>query len=177
MDSYKAWLALLSSAIIERCHEKLIEDCDGCKAGLVAPILHFHNHYNLLDMMKKYSTTAGSEIDIKKLFNSFIVKFGFYEAPEEEYIKTGQYFLKFSSAEAIYYGNYITAEYDRPLFGEVAYDVPTYNPSSPQPSAPTYNPTFPQPSVPEQPKTPPAKKQRKSTVSKSVAKKKKEIET
>ena len=35
----------------------------------------------------------------------------------------------------------------------------------------------PQPSVPEQPKTPPAKKQRKSTVSKSVAKKKKEIGT
>ena len=93
MDSYKAWLALLSSAFIERCHEKLIEDCDGCKVGLVAPILHFHNHYNLLDMMKKYSTTAGSEIDIKKLFNSFIVKFGFYEAPEEEYIKTGQYFF------------------------------------------------------------------------------------
>ena len=43
--------------------------------------------------MKKYSTTAGSEIDIKKLFNSFIVKFGFYEAPKDEYIKTGEYFL------------------------------------------------------------------------------------
>ena len=42
------------------------------------------------------------------------------------------------------------------------YDVPTYNPSSPQPS------------VPQLTKTPPVKKQHKSAESKSVAKKKKE---
>ena len=85
--------------------------------------------------------------------------------PKKNILKQDSIFFKFSSAETIYYGNYITAEYDRPLFGEVAYDVPTYNPSSPQPSAP------------EPPKTPPAKKQRKSTASKSVAKKKKETKT
>ena len=155
MDSYKAWLALLSSAIIQRCQEKLLEECDACKAGLMAPILHFHNHYNLLDMMKKYTKVAAPEIDVKKLFNSFIVKFGYFKAPEEEYIRTAQYFLKFSSAEAIYYGDYITAEYDQALFGEVMYDVPTYNPSSPQPSVPSYNPSSPQPSVPQHIKTPP----------------------
>ena len=71
--------------------------------------------------------------------------------------------MKFSSAEAICYGDYITAEYDQALFGEVMYEVPTYNPSSPQPS------------VPQQTKTPPAKKQRKSAESKSVAKKKKRL--
>ena len=64
MDSYKAWLALLSSAIIQRCQEKLLEECDACKAGLMAPILHFHNHYNLLDMMKKYTKVAAPEIDV-----------------------------------------------------------------------------------------------------------------
>ena len=54
--------------------KKLLEECDACKAGLMAPILHFHNHYNLLDMMKKYTKVAAPEIDVKKLFNSFIVK-------------------------------------------------------------------------------------------------------
>ena len=54
------------------------------------------------------------------------------------------------------------------------YDVPTYNPSSPQPRIPTNNPSSPQPSVPQQTKTPLVKKQRKSAESKSVAKKKKE---
>ena len=33
-------------------------------------------------------------MDIAKLFNLFIVKFGFYEAPEEEFVKTGEYFVK-----------------------------------------------------------------------------------
>ena len=162
MDSYKAWLALLSSAIIQRCQEKLVEECDACKAGLMAPILHFHNHYNLLDTMKKYSTVAASELDIQQLFNSFIVKFGFYDVPEEEYIKTGQYFVKISSAEAIYYGDYITAEYDQALFGEITYNVPTYNPSSPQPS------------TSEATKPPPTKKPRKTAEPKSIIKKKKE---
>ena len=163
MDSYKAWLALLSSVIIQRCQEKLVEECDACKAGLMAPILHYHNHYNLLDTMKKYSTVVGPELDIQQLFNSFIVKFGFFDAPEEEYIKTGQYFVKISSAEAIYYGNYITAEYDRALFGEVTYNVPTYNPSSPQPS------------TSEAAKPPPAKKARKTAEKpRKTAEKKKE---
>ena len=162
MDSYKAWLALLSSAIIQRCHEKLMEECDACKAGLIAPILHYHNHYNLLDTMKKYTRVVGPELDIQQLFNSFIVKFGFYDVPEEEYIKTGQYFVKISSAEAIYYGDYITTEYDQALFGEVTYNVPTYNPSSPQPS------------TSEATKPPPTKKPRKTAEQKSTSKKKKE---
>merc|ERR1712013_580283 len=104
-------------------------------------------------MGKKYSTVVGPELDIQQLFNSFIMKFGFFDAPEEEYIKTGQYFVKISSAEAIYYGDYITAEYDRALFGEVTYNVPTvtYN-------VPTYNPSSPQPSTSEAAKPPPAKK-------------------
>ena len=161
MDSYKAWLALLSSVIIQRCQEKLVEECDACKAGLMAPILHFHNHYNLLDTMRKYSKVVALELDIQKLFNSFIVKFGFFDVSEEEYIKTGQYFVKISSAEAIYYGDYITAEYYQALFGEVTYNVPTYNPSSPQPSAP------------EPAKPPSSKKNRKTIDSKSVLKKKK----
>ena len=54
-----------------------MEECDACKAGLMAPILHFHNHYNLLDTMRKYSKVVALELDIQKLFNSFIVKFGF----------------------------------------------------------------------------------------------------
>ena len=161
MDVYKAWLAFLSSVIIERCQQKLTNDCDACKAGLKAPILHFHNHFNLLDVMKKYTVVVISEMDITNLFNIFIVKFGFFEAPEEEFVKTGEYFIKFSSAEAIYYGNYITKEHDEALYVEVSYDVPTYNPSTPNPTV-------------SMSKATPAKKQCKSAEIKTVRRKKKE---
>ena len=90
------------------------------------------------------------------------MKFGFFDVPEEEYIKTGQYFVKISSAEALYYGDYITAEYDHALFGEITYNVPTYNPSSPQPI------------TSETAKSLPAKKHRKTAEPKSIIKKKKE---
>ena len=161
MDAYKAWLAFLSSVIIQLCQEKLSNDCDACKAGLIAPILHFHNHYNLLEMMKKYTAVVTPEMDIRKLFNLFIVKFGFFEAPEEELVKTGEYFIKFSSAEAIYYGNYIGKEHDKALYAEVSYDVPTYNPSNPQPEV-------------SQTKVKPGKRHSKSSEIKIVGKKKKE---
>ena len=161
MDVYKAWLAFLSSVIIERCQQKLTNDCDACKAGLIAPILHLHNHYNLLDVMKKYTADVIPEMDIGNLFNIFIVKFGFYEAAKEEFVKTGEYFIKFSSAEAIYYGNYITKEHDQALYAEVNYDIPTYTPSTPKPKVTQSNAS-------------PAKKQCKSVEIKTVGRKKKE---
>ena len=101
MDVYKAWLAFLSSVIIQLCQEKLSNDCDARKAGLIAPILHFHNHYNLLDLMKNILQLLLQKWILENFINLFIVMFGFFEAPEEEFVKTGEDFVKFSSAKAI----------------------------------------------------------------------------
>ena len=129
MDAFKTWLAFLSAEIIERCNIRLKQECPGCESNLLSPLLHYHTHFNLLDTLKKYVPAVYIEMDIQKLFNSFLIKFGLFELPEEEFIKLGQSFVRFSSADAIYYGNYITKENDRLLYGEVTIEVPNYQPT------------------------------------------------
>ena len=73
--------------------------------------------------------TIVQEFDIKSLFNSFIMKFGYFEISEDEFVQYGQSFVQFSTADAIYFGNYITAELDEALYAEPTYQVPVYEPS------------------------------------------------
>ena len=128
MTDYSTWLAFLASEIIDKCYKKLLEECPACKDGLLSPLLHLHVQYNLLDTMKKYFSVVSLQMDIQALFNTFIIKFGYYQVAEEEYIKTGQCFVRFSSAEAIYYGKYITKENDLALYGQPNYEVTSYQP-------------------------------------------------
>ena len=129
MDAFKTWLAFLSAELIERCNIRLKQDCPGCQNNLLSPLLHYHAHFNLLDTLKKYTTMVSVEMDIQKLYNSFLMKFGLFELPEDEFLKLGQSFVRFSTADAIYYGNYITKENDHLLYGEVTIEVPNYTPA------------------------------------------------
>ena len=128
-QAIKSWLAFLSSVIIERCEMKLQQECPGCQNGLRAPLLHLHKQFNLRETIKKYMQTIVQEFDIKSLFNSFIIKFGYFEISEDEFVQYGQSFVQFSTADAIYFGNYITAELDEALYAEPTYQVPVYEPS------------------------------------------------
>ena len=126
----KSWLAFLSSVIIERCEMILQQECPGCQTGLHAPILHLHKQFNLRDTIKKYIQKVVGELDVRSLFNSFIMKFGYFEVSEDEFVRHGQSFVQFSTADAIYFGNYITAELDEALYAEPTYQIPTYEPTS-----------------------------------------------
>ena len=89
-------------------------------------------HFNLLETMKKYMHVIALEMDIQLLYNNFILKFGYFNISEEEFIKIGESFIKFSTPDAIYYGNYITQENDYALYSE----TPDCEPNSP-----SYEPT------------------------------------
>ena len=64
------------------------------------------------------------EMDLQQLFGEFTLKFGLFDLATDEFVKIGQSFVRFSTADAIYYGNYITKENDAALYAE-----PTYEPT------------------------------------------------
>lgn len=128
MDSLQAWLAFLAVEIIDRCSLRLLKDCPGCQDGLKSPLLHYHNHFNLHESIKKNMVVIVPEMNIQELFNKFLVKFGLFELPEKEYLNIGQNFVQFSSPDAIYYGNYINKENDKVLYTETM-EHPTYEPT------------------------------------------------
>ena len=129
MDSCKTWIAFLVTVIIERCVVHLKKDCPGCQNGVLSPLLHYHTHFTLLDTIKKYMQTIVNEMDMQSLYNSFLIKFGYFETTEEEFVKLGQSLVRFSTPDAIYYGNYITKENDHALYAEPTYEIQNYEPT------------------------------------------------
>ena len=89
MDMFSTWLAFLTKELIERCSLRLKQECAGCQNNLLSPILHFHNHFNLLELLKKYQSVCCLEMDIQKLYNNFIVRFGLFDIPQDEFIRLG----------------------------------------------------------------------------------------
>ena len=132
MDAYRTWFGYLSAQAIGLCGDRLTKDCPGCQNGIISPLLHLHTHFNLLETMKKYMHLIALEMDFQLLYNNFILKFGYFNISEEEFIKSGESFIKFSTPDAIYYGNYITQEIDHALYSK----TPAYEPNSP-----SYDPT------------------------------------
>ena len=128
MDSYQVWLAFLAVEIVDSCSLQLLKDCPGCQDGLLSPLLHYHNHFNLHDTIKKNMPVIVSQMNIQELFNKFLVKFGLFEVPEKEFLNIGQNFIQFSSPDAIYYGKYITKENDQILYTQTL-QQPTHEPT------------------------------------------------
>ena len=58
-------------------------------------------------------------MDIDKLYDRFIVQFGWFTLEREQYVTIGQSFVRFSTPDAIFYGKYITAANDFTLYGHV----------------------------------------------------------
>ena len=122
MDTFRTWLAFLSADIIQRCTTRLQQECPACRDGLLSPLLHYHNHFSLHEMMNKYMHLVVLEMDLQQLFGEFTIKFGLFDLATDEFVKIGQSFVRFSTADAIYYGNYITKENDAALYAEPIYE-------------------------------------------------------
>ena len=122
MDAYKTWLAFLSVDLIEQCISRLKLDCPGCREGLLSPLLHRHTHFNLLETIKEKMQEAVQEMDVNKVYTNFLIKFTVFDLPQEEMIQLGQSFLRFSTPEAVYFGNYITKENEKHFYPEPQYD-------------------------------------------------------
>ena len=116
MDVSKTLLAFLSAEIIEQCIVKLKLDCPGCQEGLLSHILHRHTHFSLLETIRLKLPEISTEVDIKKLYNNFLIRFGLFDQPDSELVNIGQCFIRFSTAEALYYGNYITKDNEKHFY-------------------------------------------------------------
>ena len=127
MDAYKTWLAFLSAEIIERCTARIKEECPGCKEGLLSPILHRHTHFNLLETIRAKMPEISCELDVRKLYNSFLIRFGMFDLSEDELVMLGQSFLRFSTPDAIYFGNYITKDNEKLFYNNLEYEPTPVN--------------------------------------------------
>lgn len=117
MDCFKTWFAFLSADVLRRCINKSKNECPGCKGALLSPLLHLHNQINLYEKLDRYYNIISTEMDIAHLFDKFIIQFGWLSLNREEFISVGQYFVRFSTPDAIFYGKYITKENDLALYG------------------------------------------------------------
>ena len=127
MDSFKLWLAALTGEVVEKCHQRSKADCPACVDGLTSPLLHLHMLHSLREMLQKNFAVCVKEVDVEELFKKIAVRFGLFQLIPEDYIAIGQHFLLTLNVDVLYYGRYITAEYDQALYKEIP--VQTYQPA------------------------------------------------
>lgn len=126
MDCCKTWLAFLAAHIVDKCIEHCTNDCPACIDGLLSPLLHRHNELNLREKIEYYFGRVTQQMAISTLFDQFIIRFGWVELQRDEYVNIGEKFIKLSTSDAIFFGNYITYENDKALYAiyEVEYTKP-----------------------------------------------------
>jgi len=126
MDCTKTWFGFLSAEIIKQCIELCDKECPACKNGILSPLLHYHNELNLREKMEKY--ISRTVMDLPKLFDVFIIRFGVYSLDRDQFVNLGKNFINFSTPEAIFYGKYVNYENDQALYGEIETQEPAEPP-------------------------------------------------
>ena len=123
MDCTKTWFGFLAAEIIKQCIELCDQECPACKNGILSPLLHYHNELNLREKMEKYITRI--VMDLPKLFDEFVIRFGVFSLDRDQFVNLGQSFINFSTPEAIFYGKYINYGNDQALYGNIEPQEPT----------------------------------------------------
>ena len=129
------WLAFLSAQIVDRCIEHCTLNCPACRDGLLSPLLHRHNQLNLRGKIDLYFERVTQQMDMSSLFDQFIIRFGWFSLQRDEYVNIGENFIKLSTSDAIFFGNYITYENDTAL-----YSIYEAEPESPKPERKSIKP-------------------------------------
>ena len=109
-------------------------DCPGCVDGILSPLLHRHNSFTLRFKVEYFFSAVKSRLDISALFDQFVVRFGFFSLDREEFVQSGEYFIKSATPTSLIFGDYITPSLDFALYGEFPHNEnDKYNPASPEP--------------------------------------------
>jgi hypothetical protein len=117
MDYTGTWFGFLAAEIVKQCIELCDQECPACKDGIIAPLLHYHNELNLREKMGKY--ISKTVVDLSKLFDQFVIRFGLFTLDQDQFVNIGQSFINFSTPEAIFYGKYINYDNDQGLYGRI----------------------------------------------------------
>lgn len=113
--SSKIWLAYLTAEVVDQCTNICISECPACQNRMFSPLLHYHEELNLKQKIERYLGRV--IIDIANLFDQFIMQFGWFSLDRTQYIQFGEIFLSVTTADAIYYGKYITPQNDFTIYG------------------------------------------------------------
>lgn len=108
-----SWLAFLSEAFIRESMSLCEKECSGCKDNMKSAILHLHHQLSLLDKLKLYFEKVRSEMLVKipQIYLKFEKKLPHSEDLSRDrdiYCGVARTFLITCTAEAVYYGRYIT---------------------------------------------------------------------
>ena len=123
-QNLKLWLCHISAELINSCLSLNIENCPGCRDGILSPILHFHTSFSLKDVIEKYFDTASKKMDVEYLCEKFCTKLDLGdEQTYYRFIEVGKSFLKTLTAKALYYGDYITVENDKLVSELIVMDI------------------------------------------------------
>ena len=127
------WLGFIAAEIILRCVEKNLQSCAGCRDGIFSPVLHMHYSLTLHQIIRKFMDATIASIDIDKIFQAYLDKFG-PEIDGDELILLGKHFMQTLTPDALYYGNYVTANNDFAIHNKL-------ETTSAAPIDPIYEPT------------------------------------
>jgi len=125
MDCTKTWFGCIAAEIIKQCIALCDKECPACNNRILSPLLHYHNELNLREKMEKY--IGNTTLDLPKLFDQFIIRFGVLSLDRDQFVNLGQSFINISTPEAILYGKYINHGNDQALYGEIE----PYEPAEP----------------------------------------------
>lgn len=144
MDVFKLWLGYIAAEVIDKCISLNLQSCPACKNGVLSPILHFHNHLNLKEIIETYFDGASNNMDVNSLLQKFANKLNVLDISNGgELIMIGQTFVRTLTAKALYYGDYITAENDKivsDVLNSAALNADIPHPTEYNPASPSYEP-------------------------------------
>lgn len=145
-QNFKLWLCHISAELINSCLSLNIENCPGCRDGILSPILHFHTSFSLKDVIEKYFDIALKKMDVEYLSEKFCTKLNLRdEQSYDRLIKVGKSFLETLTAKALYYGDYITVENDKIVSELIVMDISDNDNTSEFTSIPERYPSEPAP--------------------------------
>ena len=156
LDHNKTWPGYLTAHIIDQCIAHCEADCPGCRDGVLSPLLHWHNRFDLRTKVDRYFFTVKNKVDVSALFDAFHLRFGFFsKLNREKFVNSGECFVDNATPTSLVFGDFITHSLDYALYGEFMYQEQgsEYTAVSPQPTQNTpeslEEPTQPQKSTKE----------------------------
>ena len=114
MDYYNDfWIGFLAEQIARQAVEMSLIKCVGCQDNMHSPLLHSHHQLSLLDKLRRhFEEIRGSVLPtINALYEQFKNKLPHSDDPDKDmeiYLKNGRFFLISATADALYYGRYLT---------------------------------------------------------------------
>ena len=114
MDYYHDfWIGFLTEKFVRKAVEMCLNRCRGCQDKMHSALLHLHHQLSLLEKLRSYFEEVRGTLlpTIDVLYQEFQDKLPHSDDLEKDrkiYINNGRFFLISATADALYFGRYLT---------------------------------------------------------------------